>query len=690
MIYVVTQQILPESDKFTIISPQAALHLLEPLRKVGLDTETKGFDPYTKDLIMVQLGCFEFQVVIDVTTVSLQFFKKYLESDRLFIGWNIKFDLKFLLHQRIIVKECYDGFVCEKLLWLGFPPGMHRMSLKAAGNNYLNIDLDKTVRGKVMTSDLSEEIIEYGAFDVKYLEKIKDCQEELLKARGLYTSSIYENKSINWLAYTEYCGVTLDVEKWRYKMLLDNSTVKIFEQALTDWVERSVAGEKTAYHYLETSKITKQKDLDKARSKMGGIRCPEKDIKPPIRGYYEAYEVPIEKRLSDSHLTLNQQGDLWSGFDTVPRCKINWNSSDQVALIFKELGFNIRVPDSETGEMKDSLEAGVIEPQKHLSTFAYLYLKYKGATKVTSTYGQNVIDLINPVTKRLHTNFNQLGADTGRLSSGGKDKANNLKYLNFQNFPADAETRACFVPQKGYKWKSYDYSGQESRIIADITNDQAMIDLFNIGCGDIHSLVAKMTYPSIIGNTPIEEIKAKFPKLRNDVKSQVEFPINYGGDWNTVRDKSGKTEEEAKELYNNYMAGFKGIKAYQDRQRAFVMKHGYIILNEKTQQKAYVYDFPLLKRIEKRFCYEFWMERNPYKGKGNPYLPNAVKMQINNRFAQGEPLKDMVGTYTYEKKSGKKVIIKSANVKLADVYNVPVQYYFRRKSSVEKQSINYP
>ena len=47
MIYVVTQQILPESDKYEIISPQAALYMLKPLRKVGLDTETKGFDPYT-------------------------------------------------------------------------------------------------------------------------------------------------------------------------------------------------------------------------------------------------------------------------------------------------------------------------------------------------------------------------------------------------------------------------------------------------------------------------------------------------------------------------------------------------------------------------------------------------------------------------------------------------------------------
>ena len=86
MIYVVTQQILPESSRYRIISPKEALKLLEPLKKVGLDTETRGFDPYTKELIMLQLGCYEFQVVIDLTTVSINFFRDYLQSDRLFIG----------------------------------------------------------------------------------------------------------------------------------------------------------------------------------------------------------------------------------------------------------------------------------------------------------------------------------------------------------------------------------------------------------------------------------------------------------------------------------------------------------------------------------------------------------------------------------------------------------------------------
>ena len=60
--------------------------------------------------------------------------------------------------------------------------------------------------------------------------------------------------------------------------------------------------------------------------------------------------------------------------------------------------------------------------------------------------------------------------------------------------------------------------GQESRIIASVSEDKAMIELFEHGCGDIHSLVAKMSYPDIIGDTPVEEVKEKFHNLRQEAK----------------------------------------------------------------------------------------------------------------------------------------------------------------------------
>ena len=469
-------------------------------------------------------------------------------------------------------------------------------------------------------------------------------------------------------------------------MELDNFIEQVFEKALNDWVVASATGEKYAYHYLQVDGLP---DPDEARKKMKGERCPEKDIKGPKRGYCEAYKVPIECQVSKSYIQENLQGDLFLGY-LPPTCTINWRSSKQVIPLFKELGLNLLAKNRETGEMKDSVEEKVIAPQANISSIIYLYLEYAGACKLTSTYGQNVLDQINKVSGRLHTNFNQLGTDTGRLSSGGKDKSANIDYLNFQNFPNDPETRACFVADKGYKWISCDYSGQESRIIADVTNDPAMIDLFNNGCGDVHSLVAKMAFPDIIGDCPIEQIKKKFHGLRNDVKSQVEFPINYGGDWNTIKSHSGKSEQESKRIYNNYMKGFIGIKTYQDRQRKFVMDNGFIILNPLTQHKALIYDYDMLISMKRRFTQEFWAEYKPYKGKENKTLPKAVKQQIYKRFADGESLKGMVGVYTYTTKNAGKEVPKEAYVSIADVYVLPVKHFFKRKSASEKQAINYP
>lgn len=81
--------------------------------------------------------------------------------------------------------------------------------------------------------------------------------------------------------------------------------------------------------------------------------------------------------------------------------------------------------DKKTKETKKSVGADIIEAQKDKSDIAPLYIKYKGYEKLVGTYGQNVLDQINPVTGRIHTNFNQLGCDTGK---------NITKVLKFQNF----------------------------------------------------------------------------------------------------------------------------------------------------------------------------------------------------------------------------------------------------------------
>lgn len=68
------------------------------------------------------------------------------------------------------------------------------------------------------------------------------------------------------------------------------------------------------YHYLQVEGWSDPKELDRAREKMQGERCPEADIKGPVRGYFEAWKVPVDTRLSTKYIKEDLQGDLWSGF----------------------------------------------------------------------------------------------------------------------------------------------------------------------------------------------------------------------------------------------------------------------------------------------------------------------------------------------------------------------------------------
>lgn len=596
MIYFVTNQMqLFESKNYKIIDVEESLRLLNTITIVGIDTETQGFSPFLKKLLLLQLGNRDFQVVIDCTTVDVTLYKEYIESDRLFIGWNLKFDVRFLFYYGIVPKNLYDGFIAEKMRWLGFPSGMHSLSLKSAGENYLGVELDKSVRGEIIwRKELTDDIIIYAANDVKYLEDIMNEQLKILIPRGQKLALEVENKAILPTAYFEFCGVKLDTEKWEAKMAKDQETFNRAKDKLDNYVVEMYNKDNTLKKFI-------------------------KIIEP----------------------------DLFGFVTPGPSCNINWKSPKQVIPFLETLGFNLETRDKVTGGMKKSIDAIVIEGQTNVHPIAEVYLEFKAAQKVTSTYGQNFLDLRNPVTGRIHTNFNQIGTDTHRYSSGGgEDKevipGRKIPLVNLQNLPADAETRACFVAESGNKWISADYSGEESVILANISKDKAMIDLFLHGCGDLHSLVAKMVYPDELKDIPVEQVKKLRPDLRKKAKAP-EFTFAYGGDANTLISKDHIPEEEARLIEANYKKGFPGVAAYQSYQRKVVMQLGYINTCPEVGFRAYIYDFEELDRIQKQFNQEFWTR---YR-----------KLKIEN---PSDP------------------IVKD------------VKYYFKRKSASERQSINYP
>ena len=445
MIYLVSKNnSLFGSDKYSQISFNEAMALLLLLNVVQLDTETKGLDAHTKDLLTVQLGCRKFQIVFDWTTLTKDEkleLKNYLESDRLFIGHNIMFDIIFMYVQDIWIKHVYDTMIAEQLIYLGYPkilskelvndlgidfPGYEdtgsnfelSYSLKATAKRRCNIDIDKTVRGKIINEGLTEEVIVYAAGDVMWLEDIKDKQVEELEKQDLVNAHKFECEFIKGLAYTKYCGVHLNPEKWKAKMKSDLDKLKNAIERLNNWVVEWDTNRKhdgdwdIQYPEMNTGNSWDCAKEEMRLAKNGYKRSPADDLEVP----YQTTKLRAYKKKVISLFTrVDTQGDLFNGFDTKPKCIINWSSSKQVIPLFETLGIKVDTFDKKTKKKKKSIEEKQIAPQKDKFPIIPIFLDYQEAAKVVSTYGENWLKAINPKTGRVHAELHSIGTDTGKI-----------------------------------------------------------------------------------------------------------------------------------------------------------------------------------------------------------------------------------------------------------------------------------
>jgi len=630
MIYLVSKnKNLFGSTRYEEVGFDRAMQTLMPLKFPQLDTETTGLDEHTKKILTIQLGNKENQVVFDWTTLTShekRKLKKYLESDdRTFLGWNLMFDLRFLYSVDIWPKHVWDGYIGQKLIWLGYTredlismfldQGLDTIyagySLKAACHNYCDIDLDKSVRGKIINEGLTEEVVVYAAGDVMYIEDIKNEMDKILDAQELQTAMFVECEFIKGLAYFQYCGVLLDINKWQAKMDKDLANMKAAEEKLNEWVVdwESKQDEDYEIRYPELEEEGNDIAIEKLVRKLlkqGFVRYPKEDLE---RAWSNKKVAAYRRKVEGSYTTINLQGDLFEGFDTRRKCKVNWRSPDQVIGLFKKLGIQTETFDKKTKKKKDSIDKTILKPQKDKFPIIPIYLDYRKAAQVVSNFGQNWLDAINKGDGRIHPELNPIGTDTSRVSSGGGQYD-----LNIQNIPHDPETRACFVSAPGNVWISADYQSQESRIIASVANDPAMLDLFINGSGDVHSLVAKMSYSQIPSDLPVEDVKA-FSKAsakeggldyRQEAKG-IEFAINYGGDFNTIANNKGIPLEEAKEIYENFMKGFPGVAAYQEYCRMAVMRDGYVLMNPQTRHRAHIPEIRFIREMQEKMSDpEFW------------------------------------------------------------------------------------
>lgn len=687
MIYLVTNNNnLVSNNTYKVITIEESLNLLEPLKIVGLDTETLGTEIWKGTLVLLQLGNKEFQVVIDCTTIDIKLYKDYLESDRLFIIHNAKFDLRWLYKEHIVIKRVFDTFLAEKILYLGIPPGIVSLSLKACCDRYLNVYLDKSVRGKIYAG-LTDEVIVYGATDVVYLEDIMNKQLEIIHSRTQDVALSIENEFVKVLAYIEFCGIKLDPVKWKAKINKDLERLQSVKEKLDKWVVDYVMSKNNK----EDGSIIKYIDPREKREEL---------LNNHQTIYGDGTGGPIRFK-GDEAFVMIPKPSLFPEFNTGPQCVINWSSSKQVIKLFKELDINVLVKDKKTGKMKESVESKYLELQVSKSSIIPLYLEYSAAAKVVSSFGENFLHAINPITHRIHANFNQL-MDTGRLScgSGGKNSSNedskktNDKSINIQQLPATEETRAAFIPEEGYMLIDCDYGDQEGHVFTELSNDKEWIKFYNDpNERDGHSFVAKMCFPDELDGIEEKDVKSKRKDLRKLAKS-ARFCFNYNGTAPTMAVNCNISAKLAEDIYNNYFKRFSGIASYFKKQKKDMWDRGYILISEKTGLRSYIYDWPILKGIERRknSIENFWDIYKVAKESNNipSEIPASVIQEIAKRFAKGDPIEEIATTYSYEVKKSNKVEIKYIDINEDTVYITVMKHLWKRKSASDNQSCNYP
>lgn len=228
-------------------------------------------------------------------------------------------------------------------------------------------------------------------------------------------------------------------------------------------------------------------------------------------------------------------------------------------ILFDKLQLDEKAKKTKTGQYKTGEDILVKLADK--SEIVQHILDFRQLQKLKSTYVDALPLLVNQITGKIHTTYNQTIAATGRLSS---------VHPNLQNIPIRTprgrEVRKAFIPSDGNVLVSADYSQVELRVVAHVSGDEGMINAFNEGL-DIHTATAAKVFGVELDDVTKEQ--------RYKAKS-VNFGLIYGQGAFGLAQNLGISRTEAKEIIDNYFEQFPKIKTYMDDVIAGAQANGYV------------------------------------------------------------------------------------------------------------------
>ncbi len=289
---------------------------------------------------------------------------------------------------------------------------------------------------------------------------------------------------------------------------------------------------------------------------------------------FKEIELPLEPVLSEMEMNgiridttyLNELSkelkstleDIEENVFEIAKQEFNLSSPKQLGeILFEKL--NLDKKKSRKTKTGWSTDAVVLERLVEEHEIIPYLIKHRTLSKLLSTYIDALPNLISEKTGRVHTNFNQAATATGRLSSSNP---------NLQNIPVRTEfsrrIRKAFLPEKGWKLLSADYSQIELRILAHLANEEILINAFHKN-DDIHSLTARLIFEK-------EDINSD----ERRVGKTINFGVIYGMGIKKFARSTGVSTTEAKEFLIKYKERYAKIFKFLELQERLALSKGYV------------------------------------------------------------------------------------------------------------------
>lgn len=305
----------------------------------------------------------------------------------------------------------------------------------------------------------------------------------------------------------------------------------------------------------------------------------EKDLSE--NGFWDLFEK-IEMPLIDVLVSMQRNGITLDGQMLRGMSHdLDQQIKDLEALIYQDIGHNFKInspqqlsnvlfneqglPKTKRTKTGYSTDANSLEALKGSHPVVMKILDFRQLAKLKSTYVDSLPNLINSATGRIHTNYNQAGSATGRISSNDP---------NLQNIPIRSmlgrKVRKAFVAptHKEAAWLlfSADYSQIELRVLAHLSQDQMLIDAFIRG-EDIHSATASMMF-----DIPLEAVSYDHRRIAK----VLNFGVIYGLSAFGISQQTEFSPDEGRRFIENYFSKYPGIQGYLEAVKTQVKKLGYV------------------------------------------------------------------------------------------------------------------